>query len=267
MPKLLSVGGYGIIKASNIARPFFEEAGIVDATQKLAIEQLIYNLCNFGLWDKMAAIYPFVGGSALSHSFNLKDCVNHNLDFFGGWVHSATGAKPNGVNAYAETNIKRSSILFNLDGNPANRHISYFIGSTPNDEGCVIGAGNGGGFAPNWILPNNGGLGNFSNGSFDNYLVPLQSNNLVLASFSLGTTTMGFAMNNSIISDMFRAVSYGQNNATYVLGATTVDGGGITRYSSSSCKFASIGLGLNKQEALVLHQITNDFQTTLNRAV
>lgn len=264
MPKLLAVGGYGFPKAANIAKTFFDVAGIVEPIQKLAIEQLIYNLSNFGLWDKIIALYPMVGGTALSHSFNLKNCIDNNLTFLGGWTHSETGAKPNGINAYAETNLSRSSPFFNFDGKPDNVHISYFLGTASGAGECVLGAYDGG-FAPIWMLPDNGGNGNFANGSFDNFLLPLQSPNLALSSMIFGYTTMGFAMNNGVVTDMFRALGFGINNLTYLVGANNSGSGTQSRYTSARCQLASIGVGFTKDEALALHRITNDFQATLNR--
>jgi hypothetical protein len=86
---------------------FITAASITDPTQQSAINTLVTDLKGYGIWSKMKAIYPFVGGTASSHKFNLKNPVDTNaafrLVFNGGWTHSATGAKPNGINAYAET--------------------------------------------------------------------------------------------------------------------------------------------------------------------
>jgi hypothetical protein len=55
----------------------------------------------------MKALYPFVGGTAAQHKFNLKDPRDldaaFRLVFNGGWTHSSNGALPNGTNAYADT--------------------------------------------------------------------------------------------------------------------------------------------------------------------
>jgi len=81
--------------------------GITDATQKDAINTLVVGLKTDGLWTKMQSIYPFVGGSASSHKFNLKDPRDldaaFRLEFLGTWTHSSTGAKPNGTSGYARS--------------------------------------------------------------------------------------------------------------------------------------------------------------------
>ena len=62
----------------------------------------------------MKALYPFVGGTASSHKFNLMDPRDldaaYRLVFTGGWTHSATGAKPNGTNAWADTKLTPSAV-------------------------------------------------------------------------------------------------------------------------------------------------------------
>lgn len=89
------------------AQAFFTAAGITDTTQKNAVNQLVLDLKSYSLWNKMNAIYPFVGGTATTHKYNLKDSRDLNaayrLSFAGGWTHSSNGVTPNGVNGYADT--------------------------------------------------------------------------------------------------------------------------------------------------------------------
>jgi hypothetical protein len=89
------------------AQAFITAAAITDPTQQAAINTLVVDLKADGTWSKMKAIYPFVGGTAASHKFNLKDPRDldaaFRLVFNGGWTHSSTGALPNGTNAFADT--------------------------------------------------------------------------------------------------------------------------------------------------------------------
>lgn len=59
------------------------------------------------LSTKIDAIYPFIGGDATKHKYNLCNPLDTDaafrLSFSGGWTHSRTGALPNGSNAYANT--------------------------------------------------------------------------------------------------------------------------------------------------------------------
>lgn len=95
------------------AQAFITAAAITDATQQGAIDTLVKGLKTDGVWTKMKAIYPFVGGTASTHKYNLKDPRDldaaFRLVFNGGWTHSSTGALPNGTNGYADTKLVPSS--------------------------------------------------------------------------------------------------------------------------------------------------------------
>jgi hypothetical protein len=89
------------------AAAFFSSAGITDVTQKIAINNLVIGLKADGLWTSMYAIYPFVGGTASTHKWNLKDPRDLNaayrLQFNGGMTHSSNGILFNGTNGWADT--------------------------------------------------------------------------------------------------------------------------------------------------------------------
>ena len=75
------------------ANAFLTAAGITDTAQKAAVNTLVKDLKRFNLWSKIKAFYPFVGGTANSHKFNLIDPRDLNeayrLSFSGGWTHSS----------------------------------------------------------------------------------------------------------------------------------------------------------------------------------
>ena len=108
------------------AQAFITAAGITDNTQKTAINTLVLDMKGFGIWTKMKAIYPFVGGTASSHKFNLKNPLDTNaafrLSFIGGWTHDANGIKANGTNGYADTFFVPSVQYSVID----NAHISIY---------------------------------------------------------------------------------------------------------------------------------------------
>lgn len=85
------------------ADAFFTTVGITDDTQKGAVNQLVLDLKAASIWTKMKAVYPFVGGDATKHSYNLKNTSLFQLTFSGGWTHASTGSTPNGTNGYADT--------------------------------------------------------------------------------------------------------------------------------------------------------------------
>jgi len=90
------------------AQAFLNAAVITDVTQANAVNTLVIGLKADGLWTNMQALYPFVGGTATQHKYNLKDPrdlnVAYRLTFFGGWTHNSNGATGNGINTQADTN-------------------------------------------------------------------------------------------------------------------------------------------------------------------
>ena len=63
------------------AQAFITAAGITDSTQQSAIDTLVKQLKGYGIWSKMKAVYPFVGGTATTHKYNLKDPRDLNAAF------------------------------------------------------------------------------------------------------------------------------------------------------------------------------------------
>jgi hypothetical protein len=99
--------GCGLFTQDQDALRFITAAGLTGATHINAVHRLVRDFKNSNLWDKMKFIYPFVGGTETSHKLNLKDPRDldaaYRITFNGGWSHSATGALPNGTNAWANT--------------------------------------------------------------------------------------------------------------------------------------------------------------------
>jgi len=89
------------------ALAFLQAAGITDSIISNAVCSLVVGLKADGIWNKFNAIYPFVGGTASTHKWNLKDPRDLNaayrLTFNGGWTHDSQGIKGNGANTYADT--------------------------------------------------------------------------------------------------------------------------------------------------------------------
>jgi len=90
------------------ANAFIAAAGITDPTQQAAIQTLVTDLKSGNVWTKCDAIYPFVGGTATAHKFNLKDPRDldaaYRLTFNGTVNHTSNGMQPNGsASDYADT--------------------------------------------------------------------------------------------------------------------------------------------------------------------
>ena len=73
------------------AQAFLTAAAITDPTITSAIDTLVVQLKADSIWSKMKALYPFVGGTASTHKYNLKNPLDTDaafrLVFNGGWTH------------------------------------------------------------------------------------------------------------------------------------------------------------------------------------
>lgn len=89
------------------ATAFLTAAGITDPTISGAINQLVLDLKSAGIWTKMKAVYPFVGGTGPTHKWNLINPQDSNAAFrlnYGGTVtHSSNGIQGDGSSGFYNT--------------------------------------------------------------------------------------------------------------------------------------------------------------------
>jgi hypothetical protein len=246
---------------------FIIAANITVATQQAAIYKLCDDLTNSGLMDKMIAVYPFVGGNATSHTFNLKDPRDSNnayrLTFSGGWTHSSNGIQGNGTNTYATTYLLASTAPFPQ----TNCHIScYSRTSTVPGSTFEVSVDNGSNFNQIAVARNFFSGGNVVNTGGVNFTTTTNSSGFWCGSKT--STSERFGTRNGILNT---AVS---SNTDATLGASfsfTIgsrnNSNVISAYSSKELAFVSIGLGLSQAEHATLYTIVQTFQTTLGRNV
>lgn len=120
---------------------FLTATGITDTTIVNSLCTLVSNAKINGWWNVCDAIYPFVGGTATTHKFNLKNPADTNaafrLLFTGGVIHDANGITGNGVNASANTFLTQNLLSVN------STHISTYSRTNVQEVSIDIGcAGN-----------------------------------------------------------------------------------------------------------------------------
>lgn len=258
----------GIVKKTSIylplidpdAQAFITAAGITNTTEQQAINTLVKELKNCQVWNKMKAIYPFVGGTATTHKFNLKNPLDTNaafrIVFSGGWTHSATGATPNGINGTADTFLNENTTL-NLN----DEHISIYLRTNTATLSGDIGAFNTPTYQSN-ILPR------FSDGLYGR----IHSTSSVAAA---NTDSRGFYVANRTNSTqvfVYKATTKytvassvtGKVNDTFIFGRRAKTEG---VYSDREIAFSTIGDGLTDAEEICLYNTVQNFQTTLGRQV
>jgi len=86
-----------------LSAEFVEAAGITDQTQIAALDSLMVAAITNGWWDKCDLIYPFVGGTALAHSINLKAPGDFTITWNGTVTHDANGITGDGATGYGDT--------------------------------------------------------------------------------------------------------------------------------------------------------------------
>ena len=250
------------------AQAFITAAGITDATQKTAVNQLVLDLKSANIWTKMKAIYPIVGGSATTHKWNLKDPRDldaaFRLTFSTGWTHASTGMTPS--NAYANTFLAPSTIL-TLN----NTHNSVYIRTNIDELGYDIG-----------VSKTTGTAGYFMNAvRYLNNLYSDQYNTTTGRITAANTDSRGLFTSTRTSSNVFKVFKNNSQLGTTQTGASgaisgitnTIYIGSLNQDSSQvypSTKqyaFISIGDGLTDTEAANFYTAVNTYQTTLGRNV
>ena len=255
------------------AEAFFTAAGITDNTQKDALNTLVTSLKTAGVWSKCVAIYPFVGGTASAHKWNLKDPRDldaaFRLSFLGGWTHSSNGALPNGTTGYADTFLNTS----NLGNNSA--HISYYsrTNSTVVNE-IVMGNLNDqdGGNGLNLVIRRDTNLISFRATEAGAATGRVDSSTTDGSGFIVGSITSSSSRkiyrNNSLLNTNTTNVNWSRANNTIVIGAAYITNlSTVGFYTNKECAFASIGNGLTDQNVTDLTSAVSAFQTALSRNV
>jgi len=253
------------------ASAFFTAAGITDTTQKTAVNNLVIGLKADSLWTKMTVIYPFVGGSATTHKFNLKDPRDldaaYRIQFFGGWTHNANGITGNGTNGYANTFAQMNTVAIPDRLN----HWSSYSRTLPSGSGMRYVSG---------ILDFNSPFKFFGYGiepSGSNAVPGLQnfeSNGFPLAAgFFNGTVTSNtvarFYRNGVLNYTPSGTINSMTALSNFFIGAcnTSTSPGTAFDYNNTNFAFWSLGGALTATDAANFYTRVQAFQTTLGRQI
>jgi hypothetical protein len=248
------------------AQAFLTTTGITDAPISAAINTFVLGLKSNNLWDKMKAIYPFVGGSAAAHKFNLKDPRDldaaFRLVYSGSVIHASTGIK--GSAGYANTKLIADTHLTN-----SSCHISYYSRTSVTEDKREIGTSSGTSGVNQLVLS----IGSSSLKSFA--IVGTYPGNFVQ---STDTNSRGFYTANGQVTyqSLFRngseikriTANPGIIPITYPIYILAQNNNGSPfMHSNKECAFASIGEGLTDTNASNLYTLVQALQTALGRQV
>lgn len=256
------------------ALAFITAANITDTTQKTAINKLVSDLKSANIWSKLTAIYPFVGGNANAHKFNLKDPRDldaaYRLTFGGGWTHDSGGAQPNGTNGFANTYLIPSSVFNTTTFN----HLSYYsrISDNPSNFPYEIGSYNVGSNALRVRRTGNEGLffADYPSGSSNRGAISTSVIDGLGLFVGSQTGTNIKLYRNTTVTASNTSASLSLAQSTYPIYLGTLNGPDVltaNRWSNKKCGFASIGDGLSDSEVTALYNAVNTFQVALSRNV
>lgn len=244
------------------AQAFITAAGITNSQEQNAINQLVLNLKLYGLWTKMKAVYPFVGGTATTQKFNLIDPQDtdaaYRLQFNGAWTHSLTGGTPTSGTGWANT-----FYITGIHGLQDSCHISYYVRNHVAGQYTEMGI-NGSlaalNIAYNWnntSYPANNNLQNtLSGSSIPSYWINSRTNSSNYGWFRNTTKTT-----------ITQASTTPDSTFSIALGGFNPNSGPSYRGSGRECAFSTIGEGLSDLEVSNLYNTVQAFQTLLGRQV
>lgn len=257
--------GVPIVSDAN-AQAFLDAAVITDQTQANAVNTLVTDLKTYGLWAKMKAIYPFVGGTATTHKWNLKDPRDldaaYRLAFSGAWTHSSTGALPNGANAYADSFFIPSTAL-TLNSS----HLGFYSrtnNTTGIDDLSAVVVGD----TQNMriIINLTGSLYVDLNSATERVTGANANSTGFYQASRTSSTSLKVYKNNTTFGTNTSANTGTLPIISMYIGAAH-RGTGAINYSNRECAFATLGDGLSDTEAANLYTAVNKFQTSLSRNV
>jgi hypothetical protein len=114
--KVSGFGGGGGIDPD--AAAYIAAAGITDAAEQAAVNQLVLDLKGTGsttnntdVWAEMLALYPVSPTSLAAAAFNLKNPATYQIDWYNSPSHSSAGVAFNGTTQYGDCNFIPSTAL------------------------------------------------------------------------------------------------------------------------------------------------------------
>jgi hypothetical protein len=236
---------------------FIQIAEIIDNIQIDAINNLVTGLKGSGLWGKMQAIYPFVGGTAFSHKWNLKNTTLYTVDWFGAITHDSNGITllngGYGIIPSLNQNIleqnNASISVYNkttLLWNTTNR---FFVGGSVT-LGVALG-----------YITNGGG---YNQSTFFSAGVVYRDNNVGSPGYLIMTRTNSsnyVVYRNSTLLQTLNETSTTPPSSLFQIGRNGTTGNVTTQTSA----LISVGQGLSQSEVTTLTNLVQAYQTTLGR--
>jgi hypothetical protein len=251
------------------AAAFIAAASITDDTQETAINNLVLSLKGASLWSKFYALYPFVGGDATKHSYNLKAPGSYQITNSGVWTsgavtHDANGITGNGSTAFGDTNFNFNAVSNRDDA------MLYLYSRTqnPTADRYFMGAFLTTGSTSYFALGKNSGGYRYLGGPHSaqlNIAGTVDADLRGHMGIQRTSSTTGNHMMNASFSSLNHAATTVGTRDIFLLGLNNNDGG-VAGASNMNMAFAAMGQSLTSGEWTTFTAIINTFQTALSRA-
>lgn len=242
-----------------------------------AVNILVYDLKGTGpnnnveVWTSQEALYPFVGGTAFTHKWNLKNPADTNgafrLLFSGAITHSGTGALPDGSTGVADTFLVPNTALI------SDSAAGYYSGTNANTNTDQIDMGtiNVSTSTAIWLSAQYN-----ASGFTDSYLSTntLQTSPLLNGGININSTgyylcnRKGTAATADKNSTQFASGtdSNGLPQTKMYLFACNISDAITNYYTNRECRFSNIGNGLTAPQRAGIYNSIEAFQVTLGRS-
>lgn len=222
-------------------------------------DSLVTGLKTDNIWSSLTALYPFVGGTALAHSINLRSPSQYQITWNGSLTHDSSGTKSDGQTGWGNTNYVQS-VVFEYSG-------IYVTEVNGRQQVTDFGAVNGvvrhsfhyNFSSPNWIV---GDIGNFQ-AAGGRLVVPSDvPTGGLLAQFRQGQNQYLYK-NSALIASSTNAADTTASNVTYKL----FTDGSASPKSTRKTALCIIAQSLTPAQHTLLYNQIQAFQQALGRSV
>lgn len=260
------------------AQLFITNAGITNPIEQAAANTLVVDLKTASLWPLIYFMHVYLGSTASTQKYNLKNPLDTDaafrLGFNGGWIHSSTGALPNGVNSWADTFFDPS---VNLNTTDLSSFGYYSRSNTAKTSEYVMGSNSGPTQAACALIARRdtniqAAIADFPSGTV--YRAALNSSSADGRGFFVGNVdgpnTSLYRNGINVISNTNATLNQPLGSFAVVIGALrTLSGASpiIAGYTDKECALDFAAKKLTGAQVVTLTSIVQSFQTTLGRQV
>ena len=231
-----------------------------------SVDTFVAALKTNSILSKMKAIYPFIGGTAATHKWNLMNPLDtdaaYRLTFFGSLVHNEFGMKGNGSNSYANTNAFHNAV-FTLNSESFGTYQGNALAGGYNTIGCFDGT-NGSHIMPDFDSTQSVTRSQSITTGGDRLLFTVMSSEAMHLINRNSSAEYRFRKRDQVLTIVKQAT--GLVNLPMFIGARN-DSGTAAYYSPHKIGFSFMADGLSIAEENAFVILVNQLQTDLKRNV